>query len=126
MDLAPKTAIVLRDGKEIEIGIEQVQVGDILPVRPGQRVPVDGVLLEGSSAVDESALTGESLPVEKQAGDKLYTASINKTGYFTMRAEKLARIRRSPKSSSWWRRLQPPKRLFLSWRIRWRAFSCQS
>ena len=89
MDLAPKTAIVLRDGVEIEIGIEQVQVGDILPVRPGQRVPVDGVLLEGSSAVDESALTGESLPVEKQAGDKLYTASINKTGYFTMRAEKV-------------------------------------
>lgn len=89
MDLAPKTAVVLRDGEEIEIGIEQVQAGDILPVRPGQRVPVDGVLLEGSSAVDESALTGESLPVEKQAGDPLYTASINKTGYFTMRAEKV-------------------------------------
>lgn len=89
MDLAPKTAIVLRDGKEIEVDIEQVQVGDILPVRPGQRIPVDGVLIEGSSAVDESALTGESLPVEKQKGDKLYTASINKTGYFTMKAEKV-------------------------------------
>ena len=89
MDLAPKTAIVLRDGREVEVGIEEVQVGDILPVRPGQRVPVDGILLEGSSAVDEAALTGESLPVEKQAGDKLYTASINKTGYFTMRAEKV-------------------------------------
>lgn len=89
MDLAPKTAIVLRDGKEIEVDIEQVQVGDILPVRPGQRIPVDGVLIEGSSAVDESALTGESLPVEKQKGDKLYTASINKTGYFTMQAEKV-------------------------------------
>lgn len=89
MDLAPKTAVVLRDGQELEIPVEEVVVADIVIVRPGQSVPVDGVLTEGSSAVDQSALTGESIPVEKQVGDILIAASINKTGYFKMKAQKV-------------------------------------
>ncbi len=89
MDLSPKTATVVRDGKEEEIPIEQVAIGDILAVRPGQSIPVDGVITEGSTAVDQSALTGESIPVEKGIGDKVIGATINKTGFFLFRAEKV-------------------------------------
>ena len=86
MDLAPKTASVLRDGTEVEIPVEEVQVGDRIVVRPGQSVPVDGIIVEGASAVDESALTGESLPVDKGVGDKVAAASINRSGSFTFQA----------------------------------------
>ena len=86
MDLAPKTASVLRDGAEVEIPVEEVRVGDKIVVRPGQSIPVDGVIVEGTSAVDESALTGESLPVDKGVGDKVAAASINKSGSFTFEA----------------------------------------
>lgn len=89
MDLAPKTAVVLRDGTEAEVPIEEVLVGDLLVVRPGQSVPVDGIVVEGESSVDESALTGESIPVQKGAGDRVSAATINKTGSFTFRAEKV-------------------------------------
>lgn len=89
MDLSPKTATVVRDGKEEEIPIEQVAIGDILAVRPGQSIPVDGIITEGSTAVDQSALTGESIPVEKVIGDKVIGATINKTGFFLFRAEKV-------------------------------------
>ena len=89
MDLAPKTAAVLRDGVEVEIPVEEVAVGDLIVVRPGGRIPVDGVVTEGSSSVDESALTGESLPVEKFPGDKVAAASINKNGFFTFRATRV-------------------------------------
>ena len=86
MDLAPKTASVLRDGVEVEIPVEEVRVGDRIIVRPGQSIPVDGVIVEGTSAVDESALTGESLPVDKGPGDKVAAAAINKSGSFTFEA----------------------------------------
>ena len=89
MDLAPKTATVLRDGREVELPVEEVAVGDLLLVRPGQSIPVDGVVVEGASAVDESALTGESLPVDKGPGDKVAAASINKSGAFTFRATRV-------------------------------------
>jgi len=89
MDLAPKTATVLRDALELEIPVEQVLVGDVVVVRPGQRVPVDGVVESGNSSLDESALTGESLPVYKEKGDSVLCASINKSGYFTMAATKV-------------------------------------
>ena len=89
MDLAPKTATVIRDGVETEIPVEDVQVGDRVAVRPGQSIPVDGVILEGQSAVDESALTGESLPVDKGPGDKVAAASINKSGFFTFEASRV-------------------------------------
>lgn len=89
MDLAPKTAEVLRDGKEVEIPVEQVRVGDIVLIRPGKSIPVDGVIVEGSSAVDQSALTGESIPVEKTVGDSVIAATLNKTGFFKMEAKKV-------------------------------------
>lgn len=86
MDLAPKTALVLRDGQETEISVDDVLKGDVLVVRDGNTVPVDGVILEGYASVDESAITGESIPVEKQAGDRVTGGTINKTGYFKMEA----------------------------------------
>ena len=86
MDLTPKTARVLRDGKEEEIPVEQVRVGDRIVVRPGQSIPVDGVIVQGHSAVDESALTGESLPVDKSVGDKVAAACVNKSGAFVFEA----------------------------------------
>lgn len=89
MNLAPKTAIVLRDGAEVEMPVENVQVGDIVLVGPGQSIPVDGVVLEGSSTVDESAITGESIPVPKQAGDSVIAATINRTGAFKFRTQKV-------------------------------------
>lgn len=89
MDLAPKTAMVERDGEEKEIPVEQVVVGDIIIVRPGQSIPVDGEITTGSSTVDESALTGESIPVEKHVGDRVMSASINKAGAFRFRATRV-------------------------------------
>lgn len=89
MDLAPKTATVIRDGLEVEIPVEDVAIGDIVVVRPGQSIPVDGVITEGNSSVDQSALTGESIPVEKNPGDKVIAATINKSGYFRFEAQKV-------------------------------------
>ena len=87
-ELAPETAIVELDGEEKEIPVEELKPGDIIVVKPGFRIAADGVIVEGSSSVDESALTGESIPVEKTVGDKIIAASINKNGYFKFRAEK--------------------------------------
>ena len=81
MGLAPKTATIERRGQELVLPIEEVLVGDIVIVKPGEKLPVDGVVIEGSSAVDESMLTGESIPVEKSEGSLVIGASLNKTGY---------------------------------------------
>ena len=89
MDLSPKTASVRRDGVVTEILVEQVQVGDVILVRSGDRIPVDGTVLEGRASVDQSALTGESVPVEKEPGDKVSAATINREGYLEFRAEKV-------------------------------------
>lgn len=89
LDLAPKTALVLRNGNEIEIAVEDVVVGDIVIVKAGDGVAVDGVIIEGTGSIDEAAITGESLPVEKTVGDKAIAATINKSGYFKMQAEKV-------------------------------------
>ena len=89
MDLAPKTARVLRESGEMEIPVEEVRVGDRIVVRPGQAIPVDGTVTEGASAVDESALTGESLPVDKGPGDKVAAAAINKSGSFVFEATRV-------------------------------------
>lgn len=89
IDLAPKTAHVLRDGSEIEVPIDEVNLDDIVFVRPGEKIPVDGVIIEGSSTVDESMITGESLPVEKKLGDSVIGASINKNGSFQLQAKKV-------------------------------------
>lgn len=89
MNLAPKKATVVRDSVETVIPAEEVEKGDILIVKTGESVPVDGVLLEGTGSVDESAITGESIPVDKQVGDKVIGATINQSGYFKMRADKV-------------------------------------
>lgn len=86
MKLAPTTATVVRDGREQEIPVEQLNVGDIFAVRPGESIPADGIVTEGSSAVNESALTGESIPAEKAAGDKVSAATINLSGYMQCKA----------------------------------------
>jgi Cu+-exporting ATPase len=89
--LSPKTAIVVRDGKEVEILVLEVEIGDIVIVKPGMKIPVDGVVTEGKSFVDEAMLTGESLPVEKKEGAKVIGATINKTGTFRLKTEKIGK-----------------------------------
>src|SRR2546427_483905 len=89
MDLAPRTAHVIRDGKEEEIPVELVQVDDLLVVRPGERIPVDGTILEGSSAIDESMITGESIPVEKGVGETAIGATVNKSGLLKIRTTRV-------------------------------------
>src|SRR3972149_195271 len=91
LGLQAKTARVIRDGKEMDIPVEEVLVGDVIQVRPGEKIPVDGVIVEGSSAVDESMLTGESLPASKKMGDEIIGATINKTGAFKFRTTKVGK-----------------------------------
>lgn len=89
VDLAPKTAVVIRDGVETEIPVEKIVVGEVILLKPGSSVPVDGEVVEGGGTVDESALTGESMPVEKAAGDRLISASIVKSGAFKLKAQRV-------------------------------------
>lgn len=89
MDLAPKQATVLRNGIETVIPVEELVVGDEIVIRPGESIPADGIISEGSTSVDESAITGESIPVEKQAGDKVTSATINKTGFIHIKAQRV-------------------------------------
>ncbi len=91
MGLQSKTARVIRNGQEMDVVIEEVEVGDVIVVRPGEKIPVDGIVIEGSSAVDESMLTGESLPVEKSVGDPVIGATINKYGTFNYKATKVGK-----------------------------------
>ena len=91
MGLAPKTATIVRDGKELVIPIDEVVVGDIIIVKPGEKLPVDGEVIEGATAVDEAMLTGESIPVEKTVGSKVIGASINKTGFIKYKATKVGK-----------------------------------
>lgn len=89
MRLSPKTAVVVKDGKEITLPVEQVKTDDVFAVRPGENIPVDGVVIEGSSAVDESALTGESIPVDKAEGDTVSAATVNRSGFMLCRATRV-------------------------------------
>lgn len=91
MGLAPKTAIIIRDGQEVEMPIEEVEVGDIIVVKPGEKMPVDGEVVEGITAVDEAMITGESMPVEKTIGDKIIGASINKNGSIKYKATRVGK-----------------------------------
>ena len=89
MKLAPKTAVVVRNGQELTVPIEQVQKGETFVVRPGENIPVDGVILEGTTAVNESALTGESIPVDKEAGDMVSAATVNQSGFIKCEATRV-------------------------------------
>lgn len=91
IDSAPQTATVVRNGEELEIPVDDVVLNDLVSIRPGQKIPVDGIVEEGFSSVDESAITGESIPVFKQNGDQVISASVNKTGFFTFRATKVGK-----------------------------------
>ncbi|MFQ5721029.1 MAG: heavy metal translocating P-type ATPase, partial [Candidatus Aminicenantales bacterium] len=91
MGLQPKTARVIRNGKELDVPVEQVEVGDEIIVRPGEKIPVDGVIIEGKSAVDESMITGESMPIRKEPGQEVIGATINKTGSFRFKATKVGK-----------------------------------
>jgi Cu+-exporting ATPase len=91
MGLRARTARVIRDGQELDVPVEEVQVGDVVIVRPGEKIPVDGVVVEGRSAVDESMITGESLPVSKDVGDEVIGATVNKTGSFKFQATKVGK-----------------------------------
>lgn len=91
IDSAPQTANVIRDGEEIEIPVDEVRLNDLISIRPGQKIPVDGVVDDGFSSLDESAITGESIPVFKQKGDSVISGSINNTGFFTFRATKVGK-----------------------------------
>ena len=89
MKLAPKTAVVIRNGQEMEVAIEQVNQGDIFVVKPGENIPVDGIIIEGNSALNESALTGESIPVDKKEGDAVSAATLNTSGYLKCEATRV-------------------------------------
>ena len=89
MKLAPKTAVVIRNEQEIEVGIEQVHQGDIFVVKPGENIPVDGIIIKGNSALNESALTGESIPVDKKEGDTVSAATLNTSGYLKCEATRV-------------------------------------
>lgn len=91
MGLQPKTAIIIKDGQEVEISIDEVETGDIILVKPGEKIPVDGVVVEGNTSVDEAMLTGESIPVEKNIGDNIIGASINKNGSIKYKATKVGK-----------------------------------
>ena len=91
MGLRPKTAKVVRNGEEMDIPIEEVEIGDIIVVRPGERIPVDGIIIEGNSAIDESMITGESIPIDKTVGDEVIGATINKFGSFKFEAKKIGK-----------------------------------
>lgn len=89
MDLAPQTAVIIRDNKEVTVGIDEVNKGDLFIVRPGENIPVDGVIIEGSTAIDESALTGESIPVDKTVNDTVSGATLNQSGFIKVRATRV-------------------------------------
>ena len=89
MDLAPQTAVIIKDGKEVTISIDEVNKGDLFVVKPGENIPVDGVIVEGSTAIDESALTGESIPVDKTVNDTVSAATLNQSGFIKVRATRV-------------------------------------
>jgi P-type Cu+ transporter len=122
--LQPKTARVVRNGAELDVPVAEVARGDLVIVRPGEKIPVDGVVVDGRSAVDESMITGESLPVAKRAGDELIGATMNKQGCSSLRPPRSARKQPWRRSSSWWSRRRAAKRPSSAWWTAWRPTSC--
>jgi Cu+-exporting ATPase len=123
MGLQAKTSRVIRDGQETDIPVEEVRIGDLVLVRPGEKVPVDGVVRQGASAVDESMLTGESLPVEKRAGDPVTGATLNKTGTFRFEATKVGNDTVLAQIIKLVEEAQGSRRPSSAWRTMWPASS---
>ena len=124
LNLTPPMAVVWRNGQEVEISTAEVLVGDTVVIRPGNKIPVDGTVTEGTSLVDESMLTGESMPVSKKAGDTWWVPRSTRAGRSAIGPRRLGRIPRSRKSSSWSRRRRIPRRRRSSWRIARRSGWC--
>jgi Cu+-exporting ATPase len=101
LGLAAKYAHRIKDGKEEDIPVDDIHKGDLLRVRPGEKIPLDGIITEGKSTVDESMISGEPVPVEKKAGDRVIGATVNQTGTFVMKTERLEPKRYCPTSSIW-------------------------
>lgn len=122
--LRPETARAIRDGTEVELPLARLQPGDEVVVRPGERIPADGVVLDGSSTVDESMLTGEPLPVAKQSGDSVIGATLNRNGAFRFRVERVgADSVLSPRSFVWYSRRRAPRHRSRGWRTGFRQSS---
>jgi len=115
MGLRARTARIIRQGAEQEVPIDDVRVGDMVIVRPGEKIPVDGVVVEGRSSVDESMLTGESMPVEKGPGEPVTGATLNKLGLIRLKPRRLEGRLPWPRLSAWWKKRRAAKRLFRSW-----------
>ena len=124
MDLRPKMATVRRDGAEVEIPVEQVRRGDVVLVRSGSSIPVDGVVLSGRAYVDQSALTGESVPAEKSQGDTVAAATLSVPAIWNSGQRRWAKIPPWPKSFVWWKKPVALRHPLLDWRIRSPVFSC--
>ncbi len=122
--LQPKTARVIREGKELDIHIDQVGLDETVRVRPGEKVPVDGVVIDGRSAVDESMLTGEPMPVEKGVGDEVIGGTLNNSGSFLFQAKRIGRTRPWRTSSKWFFRRRTQSRPSAVWPIASRPCSC--
>lgn len=125
MRLAPQTATIVRDGAEIPVPVEQVRRGDVFLVRPGEHIPVDGVVLDGTSAVNEAALTGESLPADKAPGAAVSAATLNLSGFCAARPRAWGRTRPCRRSSAWWRTRRRPRRPSPRLQTAYRAYSCR-
>ena len=125
LNLAPKTVTVVRDGVEQVIDATDVEKGEIFLVKPGESVAVDGIVLEGKSSFDESAITGESIPVPKQEGDTIVSASMNKSGLIRAKATKVGETPQSHRSYGWLRKLPQAKPRLQKWRIKLLEFLCQ-
>lgn len=125
MKLAPKTAVVIRNEQEIEVGIEQVHQGDIFVVKPGENIPVDGIIIEGNSALNESALTGESIPVDKKEGDTVSAATLNTSGYLKCEATRVGEDTTLSQSFRWSVMRQQPKHRLQRLQIKYQGFLSQ-
>lgn len=125
MSLAPKTATIVRDGVEQEVPVAQVKKGDVFVVRPGENIPVDGIILEGSSAVNEAALTGESIPVDKAPGDEVSAATVNQSGFLKCEATRVGEDTTLSRLSRWSAMPRRPRRRLPRLPIRYRAYLCR-
>lgn len=125
MQLAPKTATVVRDGVEQEISVDAVKKGDIFVVRPGENIPVDGEIIDGTTAVNESALTGESIPVDKQPKDAVSAATVNQSGFIKCRATRVAKTPHSHRLYRWFLMPQRQRHLLQKSLTGYREYLCR-
>ena len=125
LSLQAKTATLIKDGKEIEVPVDEIKTGDVLIVKPGEKIPVDGVVTEGFTAIDESMLTGESLPVEKKIGDQVIGSTLNKMGMIHFEATKVGKETALAQIVKLWKKRKAAKPRFKNWPTRLAQFLFQ-